>query len=113
MKWLNKLPDYLNKISLNISSAALKYKFGYYDDEYIKDLKSKEAIDKFMENLYNQPAANELKQNFYYVGDNKNIKLQTKTITFRSGLSNSGTSCSLTSTYCKVPRHDSPYLHAC
>lgn len=78
MKWLNKLPDYLNKISLNISSAALKYKFGYYDEEYIKDLKSKEAIDEFMENLYNQPAANELKQNFYYVRDNKNIKLQTK-----------------------------------
>lgn len=59
---LNTLPDYLNDAGLHTSSAAIKYKLGYYDEDYLEVLGSNKKVDSFMKNLYTQPASKAFKR---------------------------------------------------
>lgn len=56
----NQLPDYLTDLDLNISSASLKYKLGYYDSDFVEALGSTESVDGFVDKLLKQPAMDDL-----------------------------------------------------
>lgn len=53
-------PDLLGDNNLHISSAALKYLLGYYDEELVDLLGSKESLDDYMVDLYNSPLSRTL-----------------------------------------------------
>lgn len=75
---VSKLPDYLSNIGLDTSSASIKYKLGYYDEEYMKALGSIAEVDRFMEKLYDQPASENLKKNLNIEELTGMITLKTK-----------------------------------
>ena len=56
------LPDYLSKNELTISSAALKYMLGYYDEDYVKAMGSEQELDIYMKKLFEQPVSKEFKK---------------------------------------------------
>ncbi len=62
IKRYEALPDYLSGIGLQTSAAALKYNLGYYDDEYVQAIGSKEALDGFMKKLFEQPVSDDFQE---------------------------------------------------
>ncbi len=74
------LPDYLSENELMTASAALKYMLGYYDENYVHEMGSKEALDVFMKKLFEQPASN----NFHKLLDTNlltdKVTLKTKIV---------------------------------
>lgn len=77
---INTLPDYLNDIELYMSSAAIKYKLGYYDEDYKEALGSNEKVDEFMGNLFNQPASIDFQKNVNVDDFSDKVVLRTKII---------------------------------
>lgn len=59
---LEMLPDHLSKNELIMSSAALKYMLGYYDEDCVQAMGSKEALDAFMKKLFEQPPSDEFQK---------------------------------------------------
>ena len=86
---INTLPDYLNHIGLNISAAAMKYKLGYYDEDYVKVLGTNKDVDDFMNKLFNQPASIDFQKNLNTDDFSEIVTLRTKIIgcnvTIKSG----------------------------
>lgn len=77
---LNTLPDYLNDIGLHTSSAAIKYKLGYYDEDYLEALGSNKKVDEFMKNLITQPASKSFQKGLNIEVVSDTITLKTKII---------------------------------
>ncbi|EHY9171601.1 hypothetical protein K4925_002934, partial [Enterococcus faecalis] len=77
---LNTLPDYLNDAGLHTSSAAIKYKLGYYDEDYLEVLGSNKKVDSFMKNLYTQPASKSFQKGLNSEVVSNTITLRTKII---------------------------------
>lgn len=86
---MNTLPDYLSEFSLNISAAALKYKLGYYDEDYVEALGTYKDVDEIMKNLFNQPASRDFQKNLNTDDLSEIVTLRTKIIgcnvTIKSG----------------------------
>ncbi len=72
------LPDYLDISGLEMSTAALKYKLGYYDEDFVEALGSKHAIDELMLNLFKQPASIEFQNRLDTKISEEKVKLKTK-----------------------------------
>lgn len=77
---LDTLPDYLNEVGLHMSSAAIKYKLGYYDEGYLEVLGSNKNVDEFMEKLFKQPASKDFQENLNIEEESEIITLKTKII---------------------------------
>lgn len=73
-----KLPDYLDESRLKTSTAALKYKLGYYDDEYVEARGSKKAVDDFMKFLFEYPISDDIRKRLDTELLSERAKLQTK-----------------------------------
>ena len=83
------LPDYLSDFGLNISAAAMKYKLGYYDEDYVEALGTYKDVDEFMKKLFNQPASTDFQKNLNIDDVSEISTLRTKIIgcnvTIKSG----------------------------
>ncbi|EAG8233296.1 hypothetical protein K9128_000458 [Listeria monocytogenes] len=77
---INTLPDYLSDIELYMSAAAIKYKLGYYDKDYVEALGSNQKVDEFMTNLFNQPASIDFQKNINIDDLSDKVVLRTKII---------------------------------
>ena len=77
---LNTIPDYLRDIELHTSSAAIQYKLGYYDEDYLEALGSTKKVDEFMQKLFNQPASKDFQKNLNIEAFSDTMTLQTKII---------------------------------
>lgn len=77
---LNTIPDYLRDIELHASSAAIQYKLGYYDEDYLEALGSTKKVDEFMQKLFNQPASKDFQKNLNIEAFSDTMTLQTKII---------------------------------
>lgn len=77
---LDTLPDYLSDVGLHTSSAAIKYKLGYYDEDYLEALGSNRNVDEFMKNLFNQPASKSFQKDLNTAELSDTITLKTKII---------------------------------
>ncbi|MCR2043774.1 hypothetical protein [Anaerosalibacter massiliensis] len=75
-----RFPDYLKEKGLETSSATLKYSLGYYDEDYIQAMGSKEALDVFMKDLFKQPASNDFQEILNIDFLTEKIKLKTKIV---------------------------------
>lgn len=71
-------PDFLKKQGLEISSAALKYNLGYYDDDFVEAVGTKDSVDEYMEQLLEQPASKYFQDKFSEKNSSKKIELKTK-----------------------------------
>ena len=71
-------PDFLKKQGLEISSAALKYKLGYYDDDFVEAVGTKDSVDEYMEQLLEQPASKYFQDKFSEESSSKKVELKTK-----------------------------------
>ncbi|WOO35806.1 hypothetical protein R2R35_18675 [Anaerocolumna sp. AGMB13020] len=78
IKKYEALPDYLNEIGLQTSAAALKYNLGYYDEEYVQAIGSKEALDDFMKKLFNQPVSDDFHEQLAESALCEKIELKSK-----------------------------------
>lgn len=74
------LPDYLSKNELTISSAALKYMLGYYDEDYVQAMGSEEELEIYMKKLFEQPVSNEFQKLLYAEILTDEIVLKTKIV---------------------------------
>ena len=71
-------PDFLKKQGLEISSAALKYNLGYYDDDFVEAVGTKDSVDEYMEQLLEQPASKYFQDKFSEESSSKKVELKTK-----------------------------------
>ena len=71
-------PDFLKKQGLEISSAALKYNLGYYDDDFVEAFGTKDSVDEYMEQLLEQPASKYFQDKFSEESSSKKVELRTK-----------------------------------
>lgn len=71
-------PDYLKKQGLEISSAALKYNLGYYDDNFVEAIGTKDSVDEYMKQLVEQPVSKYFQDKFSEENSSKKGKLKTK-----------------------------------
>ena len=71
-------PDFLKKQGLEISSAALKYNLGYYDDDFVEAVGTKDSVDEYMEQLLEQPASKYFQDKFSKESSSQKVELKTK-----------------------------------
>ena len=71
-------PDFLKKQGLEISSAALKYNLGYYDDDFVEAFGTKDSVDEYMEQLLEQPESKYFQDKFSEESSSKKVELKTK-----------------------------------
>ncbi len=71
-------PDFLKKQGLEISSAALKYNLGYYDDDFVEAVGTKDSVDEYMKQLLEQPASKYFQDKFSEESSSQNVELKTK-----------------------------------
>ena len=71
-------PDFLKKQGLEISSAALKYNLGYYDDDFVEAVGTKDSVDEYMEQLLEQPASKYFQDKFSEESSSQKVELKTK-----------------------------------
>lgn len=86
---MNTLPDYLSDVGLDVSAAAMKYKLGYYDEDYVEALGTHKDVDEFMKKLFNQPASRDFQNNTNIDDFSEIVTLRTRimgcNVTVKSG----------------------------
>lgn len=56
----------------------MKYKLGYYDEDYVKVLGTNKDVDDFMNKLFNQPASIDFQKNLNTDDFSEIVTLRTK-----------------------------------
>ena len=80
MKEISKLDGHLEERELFFSQIALKYKFGYYDEELLSQLNNDKAVyDDFIGKWKEQPALNDLKAEPWY-GTEETICMKSRVL---------------------------------